>query len=310
MPSEPGESNFRDKIRAVAYPSAEFGGLIWIYMGPPELQPDLPQYEWTTRGANPQLRVYKWMQESNYAQALEGNIDTAHVNFLHRSFKGAPALGRHVDPDAAPHLQLQETDFGFTYGGRRISEDGRYYWRLTPFVLPSFTSIPSQNWDGSGIFVIPMDDYNCWWFTVSPSGKRMAAGAPEHEYVELLPNSWRQTRNQDNEYGIDREMQRKDNYTGLPGNRVQDAMVTESMGPIYDRRREHLGTSDKAIIFMRSQLMRLAREIEDGGQPAILSDPSLFRVRPVDIVTEEPDLWPIWQADHAAHIAVPPRVSA
>jgi hypothetical protein len=55
--------------------------------------------------------------------------------------------------------------------------------------------------------------------------------------------------------------------------------------------------------------MRLAREIEDGGQPAILSDPSLFRVRPVDIVTEEPDLWPIWQADHAAHIAVPPTVS-
>jgi phenylpropionate dioxygenase-like ring-hydroxylating dioxygenase large terminal subunit len=305
MPSEPFESNFKDKIRTVAYPSAEFGGLVWIYMGPPDLQPDLPQYEWTTRGANPKLRVYKWMQESNYAQALEGNIDTAHVNFLHRSFKGVPALGRHVDPDAAPHLQLHETDFGFTYGGRRIAEDGRYYWRVTPFVLPSFTSIPSQTWDGSGIFVIPMDDYHCWWFTISPSGTRMAAGAPEHEYVELLPHSWRQTLNQENDYGIDREMQRSHNYTGLPGNRVQDAMVTESMGPIYDRRREHLGTSDKAIIFMRNQLMRLAKELEEGAQPAILRDSSLFRVRPVDVVTGEPNLWPIWQADHAAHIATP-----
>jgi phthalate 4,5-dioxygenase len=81
------------------------------------------------------------------------------------------------------------------------------------------------------------------------------------------------------------------------------------MGPIYDRRREHLGTSDQAIIFMRGLLMRLAKEVEDGGQPVLLRDSSLFRVRPVDIVTEEPDLWPIWQADHAAHIAIPPMAA-
>jgi hypothetical protein len=61
---------------------------------------------------------------------------------------------------------------------------------------------------------------------------------------------------------------------------------------------------------MRNQLMRLAREVEDGGRPAILSDGSLFRVRPVDVVTDEPELWPIWQADHAAHIAQPVAVTA
>jgi nitrite reductase/ring-hydroxylating ferredoxin subunit len=305
MPSEPAESNFKDRVKATAYPGFEHGGIIWIYMGPAELQPPLPQYEWTVRGPNDRLRIYKWMQESNYAQALEGNIDTAHVNFLHRTFSDA-GMGRGVDPDLAPRLQLQETDFGFIYGGRRIAKDGRYYWRLTPFVLPSFVSIPSQDWDGSGIFVIPIDDERCWWFTVSPSGRRMAAGAPEHEYVELLPGGWRQTLNQDNDYGIDRELQRTHNYTGLPGNRVQDAMVTESMGPIYDRRKEHLGTSDTAIIFMRNQLMRLAREIEDGGSPAILSDALLFRVRPVDTVTDEEQLGPIWQADHAAHLSETP----
>jgi hypothetical protein len=156
-----------------------------------------------------------------------------------------------------------------------------------------------------------MDDERCWWFTVSPSGRRMAAGAPEHEYVELIPGGWRQTLNQDNDYGIDRALQRTHNYTGLPGNRVQDAMVTESMGPIYDRRKEHLGTSDTAIIFMRNQLMRLAKEVEDGGEPAILSDASLFRVRPVDTVTDEENLGPIWQADHAAHVSEDPaRVTA
>jgi hypothetical protein len=82
------------------------------------------------------------------------------------------------------------------------------------------------------------------------------------------------------------------------------------MGAIYDRRREHLGTSDTAIIHMRNLLMRLAKEIEDGGQPAILSDAALFRVRPVDVVTEEPSLWPLWQADHAAHVASPAAVTA
>src|SRR5206468_12626054 len=103
-------------------------------------------------------------------------------------------------------------------------------------------------------------------------------------------------------YLIDREIQRTQNYTGLPGNRVQDAMVTESMGPIYDRRSEHLGTTDQAIIFFRRQLIRMARGLEKGIEPPILSDPTLFRVRPIDIVTDQPELEPIWQADRAGHL--------
>src|SRR5688500_9834747 len=45
MPNEPAESNFKHKIKATAYPAREFGGMIWIYMGPPDLQPELPQFE-------------------------------------------------------------------------------------------------------------------------------------------------------------------------------------------------------------------------------------------------------------------------
>src|SRR5256885_4134592 len=43
MPSEPAESNFRNKVRAQAYPGREWGGCIWVYMGPPELSPELPE---------------------------------------------------------------------------------------------------------------------------------------------------------------------------------------------------------------------------------------------------------------------------
>jgi hypothetical protein len=210
-------------------------------------------------------------------------------------------------------LQVHETDFGFIYGGRRNThnnQEGKYYWRLTPFVLPTFTEIPSATWEGSGIFVIPRDDESCWWFTVSPTGRRPAAGSAQNEYVELIPGTWRQIANADNDYQIDREMQRTHNYTGLKGNRIQDAMVTETMGKIYDRSREHLGTSDKAVIYMRRQLIRAAQDLENGIEPPILKDPALFRVRPVDIVTDEPEMVGFWQRDYAAHRAEPVAVEA
>jgi len=120
--------------------------------------------------------------------------------------------------------------------------------------------------------------------------------------VVLTPGTWRQTHNRDNDYFIDREIQRTYNYTGLPGNRVQDAMVTESMGAIPDRAKEHLGTTDRAIIFWRRQLMRLAVELESGIEPKILSEASLFRVRPIDLITSEANLLPLWDADHADHL--------
>jgi phenylpropionate dioxygenase-like ring-hydroxylating dioxygenase large terminal subunit len=308
MPSEPAESNFKSKVRVTAYPSAEYAGMVWIYMGPPEKQPELPQFEWCLRDL-PNLKVYKWQQESNYTQGIEGDLDTAHINFLHRSFpRPGVATARRFDPDVAPTLQLKETEFGFVYGGRRVTRDGKYYWRVTAHIQPWFTEIPSQTWDGNGSFVVPMDDEHSWWFTISPPGYRPAAGAPEREHVVLIPGSFRQTHNKDNDYLIDREMQRSVNYTGLPGNRVQDAMVTESMGPIYDRTREHLGTSDKAIIFFRRQLLKWALDLEKGIEPPLLRDPSLFRARPVDIVTDEPNLLPIWEADRAAHLAEPPMI--
>src|ERR1043165_8324254 len=86
MPNEPAESDFKSKVKAQAYPAAEYAGLIWIYMGPPEKQPPLPNYQWCARPDRDQTSVTKWMQESNYAQALEGNIDSSHVGFLHKTF--------------------------------------------------------------------------------------------------------------------------------------------------------------------------------------------------------------------------------
>src|SRR5919198_1643460 len=48
MPNEPAESDFRTKVRATAYPSAEYAGLVWIYMEPSDRQSPLPRYQWCT----------------------------------------------------------------------------------------------------------------------------------------------------------------------------------------------------------------------------------------------------------------------
>jgi hypothetical protein len=281
-----------------SYPAAEFGGLVWIYMGPPEKKPGLPRYDWTLRDY-PDLKVYKWRQDCNYSQSVESYIDTVHINFLHRSF--ARTGGLNFDRNAAPALQAKQTDFGFVYGGRRPAANDQYYWRITPWVAPCFTSIPNPGWDGEGNFVVPMDDEHSWWYTISPQGRRPAAGAPEREHVVLGPD-WRQTLNQDNDYGIDREMQRTQNFTGLPGNRVQDAMATESMGAVPDRSKEHLGTTDMAVIIMRRRLMSMAQDLAKGIEPPILRDPGLFRVRPINTTTSESNLLPIWEPDHDAHV--------
>ena len=128
-------------------------------------------------------------------------------------------------------------------------------------------------------------------------------------HAETLPGSDRTVRNKDNDYLIDRQRQKTQNYTGLPGNRVEDAAMTESMGPIYDRTQEHLGTTDVAIIFWRRMMLRLARNLEKGIEPAILSNPDLFRAVPLQTTAHDGDFGAVWAAHHNAYRATLAGVS-
>ena len=304
MPSEPAESNFKQKVKATTYASAEWGGLVWIYMGPKEKQPPLPQYEFCVRheaGRYENTHVWKWIQECNYAQALEGNIDTAHITYLHRrKISRGPGSEHGINPDGPAVVKVTPTEFGFAYGGRRDTADGRYYWRVTPYMLPTFTSIPGPAYNGSGHFLIPRDDETAWWLVVQPNYRPVEGRPP---FADIIPGTWRMKANRDNDYLLDRELQRTTTYTGLPGNRVEDGAIIESMGPVYDRSREHLGTIDGAVIHMRRLMIRLAKQLQQGIEPEILQHPEWFRARPVEVVNGEPDFLPVWQADRAAFLA-------
>ncbi|HEV7664438.1 MAG TPA: Rieske 2Fe-2S domain-containing protein [Chloroflexota bacterium] len=316
MPNQPAESDFRTKVAATAYAAADWGGLIWVYMGPSDRQPELPQYPWCLLPRATETPIAKWIQSSNYSQGLEGNLDTSHINFLHRAFN-RPVNTR---SNSAPmRLIVLQTPFGFVYGAKRQAlEDGRYHWRLTTFAYPTFTAIPGSKLGGN-FFVIPRDDESSWWFMIHPKlddapqpeldlASRdpyglLLYGGPKKADLQHEPNSWRLARNGDNDYLIDRDMQRQVNYTGLPTNRVQDAAVTESMGKIYDRTQEHLGAADTAIIQMRRHLIQLAEQLQQGKEPDLAQHPSWFRQAPLEVVSAEENLESLWEKHHAEFLA-------
>jgi phthalate 4,5-dioxygenase len=134
VPSEPVESGFCRKIKLSSYPCVELGDVIWVYMGPPALQPPLPGFEWARVPAAHRF-VSKRTQECNYLQAMEGGIDSAHVSFLHRHDLRSDALhvgkGAELTRETDARFEVVETAGGMVIGVRRPAPDGQLYWRIT-----------------------------------------------------------------------------------------------------------------------------------------------------------------------------------
>jgi phthalate 4,5-dioxygenase len=308
MPNEPPESNFKHKVRITAYPAHDLGGVIWVYMGPPELQPELPALEWALVPESHRYHT-KRIQACNWAQAQEGGIDSSHISFLHRDQGPGTvnALRRQVGGtdlsrrDTAPHFEIVGTPYGLLIGARRNADAENYYWRITQWIAPWYTMIPpfGDNPIGGHAWV-PIDDETCltWsfqWHPTRPLSEEelepMRAGLGIH--MELIPGTYLPLRNASNDYLIDREAQRSGaSFTGIRGVSAQDNAMQESMGKIFDRTREHLGSSDTAIIQVRRFLINHARSLGDGADPPGVS-PAQQRVRSVSVlIPRSVTAWP------------------
>ena len=310
MPSEPAESNFKDKVKIKSYPCREGAGMVWAYMGPSELQPEMPKLEYLDMPAD-QYVATKVMYESNYVQVIEGEIDTVHASILHsnlnsldRSSTATTVGGRYSYRDRPARFFVEDTDSGILIGARRNAEDDSYYWRISRFLYPYITMIPREPRGSarSGL-IVPIDNENCWFFWVrwNPYCPLEEDEVRTYELMKasLAPVTYLGQANKRNDYMIDRELQKTVNYTGIPQNnaRAQDAAMTDSMGTIVDRSHEHLGTTDMAIIRMRRRLVQGARELEEGMEPYAASHPEVFAVRsggavlPRDVYfTEDPSV--------------------
>jgi phthalate 4,5-dioxygenase oxygenase subunit len=304
MPNEPAESDFRTKVKAVAYPCQERGGVVWTYMGPesdppplPELEPNmLGDGEWT-------LSIYQ--RECNWMQALEGDIDTSHTVFLHTgslSQNDAPegSWGKYALADRAPRFEVVTTDAGVMYTAYRPAETDTIYYRIAQFLFPFYAMVPTGVL-GLEVRVrawIPMDDYHTLALTMSKTSPRTSTTSGLQD-TRTIPNGtgwldrFRCVADASNDYEIDRASQRANqSYTGIPSIYLQDQAVTESMGPIYNRPEEHLGTSDAMIIRTRRRLIDAARALRDHGTPPPgAEDPHVYAVRSGGVVLPRGTSW-------------------
>jgi len=313
MPSEPPESTFKHRVRATAYPCRERNGVVWAYLGPratppplPDLEPNmLPAGTWTVAAV---------LRECNWLQALEGDIDTAHLGFLHLGAIPVDAatpgtFSEYTLRDRAPRYQVAVTDYGTMYGAYRPAGADTYYWRIAHFLLPFYT-MPPVGVLGHKIVVrawVPMDDEHTMFIMMGPrpttgsgtsNGSTTTFEGATLGRPPLLPNTtdwygrWRPVANSTNDYLIDREKQRTRSYTGIDGIHMQDQAITESMGPIVDRSKERLSSSDTMIIKTRQVLLQAVKALRTtGATPLSVDDPSVYRVRAGGVVLPRDADW-------------------
>ena len=300
MPSEPPGSPMQARVKARTYPAEIAGGMLWVYLGPADERPPLPQFEWFGVPASHRY-VSRWQQDCNYAQAMEGELDSAHVGFLHRLVDtldddDRALTGSYFQQDTAPLWNIIDTPGGFMACNGRKVDDQQRYWRLNQFLLPFFTMIPPRPIDARVVRMwVPMTDTRCWVLCVTyrpdqPVGDAELAAwrQGENSHRQVIPGTTVPTQRLDNDYLIDRQLQKTRSFTGIAGIRAQDAMVTETAGPIVDRTQENLGTSDRAVVAMRRTLLNGALALRDHGtRPVAPHLPQLYSVRATQTVLPE-----------------------
>jgi len=291
----------------LSYPTIELGGVIWAYFGPAQRQPAPPGMEWA-RSAENRHFVSRTVEYCNYLQAVEGGIDTAHSSYLHNNDLAHQGLRQ---LDGAPRLEVQVTDYGFRYASIRDAGQLGNYVRIYQFVMPfhqlrasRFTlsgteghehTVPTIN----GHMWVPMDDENTmifnWMFATDPSraltperiqqAEAAAGRGPDGETGDV------RRRSRANNWLIDREVQRTKTFTGIQGVNCQDLAVQEAMGRIVPRWREHLGSTDLAVIAMRRLFLDAVQQVREGSDPPGVNPESYRSVRAAEAILPKDAAW-------------------
>jgi phthalate 4,5-dioxygenase oxygenase subunit len=302
MPSEaPGAAQRLGK-RTKAYPAREAGGFLWAWMGRPE---EMREFEPPAWAPQPGIgyAIVKMHAACNWAQVLEGSIDSAHSSTLHSTnmpaaedVYGSTATGEawlRPSNDKAPKLQFEPTDYGFRYAALRKpirDAETHQYVRTTLFIAPFTVLIPPNNRYNLAQMLVPMDDVNTmfYWIAWHPDPAKGIAPADWRRFCaatvgEDLDPDYRKKRHLGNDYLQDRAAMQRGDWTGIKGIPTQDMAMWESMGPIADRSQDHPGASDLAVAQFRRMMVAAAKRVQEGG-PAIGAQKS---VRYVELASFE-----------------------
>ena len=186
-----------------AYPTHESGGIVWAYLGPPETMTPFRDFGTDGLGAG-EFMATKQVTTCNWVQAMEGNLDTAHISHLHQfdgiddipddgsDKPGYPSnamswkFWRH---DRAPRLEIEETWYGYHYAGIRTTPNGNTHVRVTAYAVPYSTMVASIPFSvGHGLFV-PIDDENCWRYFTAPKSRPNPRGLGGANLFSVAPST-------------------------------------------------------------------------------------------------------------------------
>ena len=324
MPAEPVRSRLKERIRIKAYPVQERNGMLWAYMGPDDekTRPPLPHLEWNLVPAE-NIVVSVRVQECNWLQALEGEIDSAHAPILHGRIDSGGSINQWIAKrDLRPTFECIRQDFGMSIASRRALDEERLYWRVNQFVMPFYSLVPPQAKysELSGHAWVPIDDEHtlCIMFSYVPhhamyerTRKLMVDGhegretghASQHAFQDMPMTApyaryWPKY-NRENSYRFDYAAQQTTYFSGLPGLWVQDGACQSGERPIFDRTKENLCTSDTGIAMTRRVLLEHAGALrERAARPQNYADPDLYMVRAVSLTLPKSDIWSDVGAPH------------
>ena len=265
----------------LAYPTKEWGGFVWAYMGPADTRPAFEPPAWAPT-ADVKVTIAKVVIDCNWAQILEGAIDSAHSSSLHSSdmvparvdsAEATDGMWLRPSTDKAPQLKIERASYGFRYAAIRkpiTNADVNNYVRSTVFVAPATALIPPNNLYNVANINVAMDDtHTAFYF--------MAWGHPAQtpdvdtwrkflgqQIGPDLDETYRPLRNLANKFWQDRAAMKAGNFTGITGFPNQDIAMWLTMGRQADRSHERLGSSDVAIVAFRKQMLKAVKDFAKG----------------------------------------------
>lgn len=290
-PAEPVGSTFCQRIKQKAYPVAVRSGVIFAYIGKGE-PPAFPALDCFV-APDTHTFAFKGLWECNWLQSLEVGMDPAHASFLHRFFEdedpeasyGKQFRSTSIDSDLPitkvlreydrPEISVTPRDHGLRLTSLRRLDEKQTHVRVTNIVFPQAFVIPMSPEVTITQWHVPVDDNNNYWFTIftsftGPLDKKTM----REQRLETYPEpDYRPIRNRGNNWGYNPGEQKASTYLGMGFDiNIHDQWACESQGPIQDRTREHLGTSDKAIIAYRRLLAAEIEKNSTGAAPLMHLD--------------------------------------
>lgn len=282
LSSEPADAKLRLSMRTRAYPVREAAGFVWVWMGEPGAPAPFEPPVWAAAPGD-KIAIVKMHAACNWAQVLEGAIDSAHSSSLHStnmptatdvsSSTATDTKWLRPSADKSPRLQIERTSYGFRYAAIRrpvADAENQDYVRTTLYIAPFTVMIPPTDQYKLIQMLVPIDDVNCMFYWVawhetagiSSEAWRTFCGAVPGIDIDLV--TFEKKRTAQNNYLQDRAAMKAGDFTGIDGIPAQDMAMWESMGPIADRTNDKLGSSDRAIIEFRKVVLGMARAAAEG----------------------------------------------